>query len=205
MLPRTPRSHWIALLVATFAACAPHALGQVSAGATPAAHQENASQIAEEPDHSNLSNQSGGATRYHFGDDPDGKLGWADPNFDDSSWPVATQGRWPIPAFYSDGFMWVRVRIPVSGSITGPLALRDTQNFGESVNGFVAADEVFVNGVQVGGRGGLPPRTELKTYGHDSVFDLPPGLAVPGKTAVVAFRAWYPPDVRWPDNLGREI
>jgi hypothetical protein len=27
--------------------------------------------------------------RYHFGDDPDGKFGWAAPSFDDSTWPVA--------------------------------------------------------------------------------------------------------------------
>ena len=132
-------------------------------------------------------------------------MGWADPNFDDSSWPVVSQGRWPIPAFYSDGFMWVRVRVPVASSIAGPMAIRDAQNFGASDNGFVVADEVFVNGVLVGSRGGLPPRIELKVYGRDSVFDLPPGLIVPGKTAVVAFRAWYPPDVRWPGNFGSEI
>ena len=27
-----------------------------------------------------------GMWRFHTGDDPDGKLGWADPGFDDSSW-----------------------------------------------------------------------------------------------------------------------
>lgn len=201
MLPRTSRDRWVALLL-MIAGCAPHTRGQVSAGATPATHQEDAGQTAGQ---SNFSNQSDGVTRYHFGDDPDGKLGWADPNFDDSSWPVAQQGHWPIPAFYSDGFMWVRVRIPVSSSIAGPMAIRDTQNFGASDNGFVAADEVFVNDVLVGSRGGLPPRIELKVYGRDSVFELPPHLTVPGKTAVVAFRAWYPPDVRWPGNFGNEI
>jgi hypothetical protein len=194
-----------------FAGCAAHTLGQANAGATPAADAGNASQTAgqsdqsNQSDHSNLSNQSDGAVRYHFGDDPDGHLGWADPNLDDSSWPVAQQGHWPIPTFYSSGFIWVRVRIPVSSSITGPLAIRDTQRYGESINGFVAADQIFVNGVQVGGRGGLPPHIVLKVYGRDSVVDLPPGLNVPGKTAVVAFRAWYPPDVRWPGNLGSEI
>src|SRR5580704_16025878 len=26
--------------------------------------------------------------RFHTGDDPDGKLGWADPDFNDSWWPL---------------------------------------------------------------------------------------------------------------------
>lgn len=195
MLPRIPRNLWIALLV-MFAGCAPHALGEVSAGTTPVVQTENESRTAVSSD---------GAWRYQFGDDPDGKLGWADPNFDDSAWPAATQGRWPIPAFYSSGFIWVRVRIPVPVSVADPLAIRVTEKSDATVNGYVAADEVFVNGVQVGSRGGLPPRVELKVYGRDLVFDLPPGLAVPGKTAVVAFRAWYPPDVRWQGNLGSEI
>jgi hypothetical protein len=203
MLPRIPRNLWIALLV-MFAGCAPRILGEASAGTTPVAHAENASQASA---------QSGSAWRYHFGDDPDGKLGWADPNFDDNSWPVATEGRWPLPAFYSDGFMWVRVRVPVPNGAAGPLAIRVTEKFGATVNGFAAAqvngfataNVVFVNGVLVGSRGSLPPRTELNAYGHDSVFDLPPGLTVPGETAVVAFRVWYPPDARWPGNFGCEI
>src|ERR1700722_14137907 len=142
MLPCTPRNLWVALLV-MFAGCALHALCETSA----VADTGNASQTAGHPGQSDRSDQSLGVWRYHFGDDPDGKLGWADPNFDDSAWPVASQGRWPIPSFSSSGSIWVRVRIPVPGGVTGPMAIRDTQNFGASDNGFVAADEVFVNGV----------------------------------------------------------
>jgi hypothetical protein len=203
MLPRIPRNLWVALMVMS-AGCAPRMQGQVSAATVPVARAENASQT---------DGQSGGDWHYHFGDDPDGKLGWADPNFDDSSWPVAAQGHWPLPAFYSNGFMWVRVLVPVPGGVAGPMAIRDTQKFGATVNGFapaqidsfVAADEVFVNGVPAGVRGAFPPHVELSTYGRDSVFDLPPGLTVPGKIAVISFRVWYPPDVRWPGNLGREV
>jgi hypothetical protein len=216
MLPRTPRNRWVALLViflAVSAGCARHILGEASAGATPAAHAENGSQAAGQSNLSNFSDQSGGAMRYHFGDDPDGKLGWADSSFDDSSWPVASEGRWPFPAFYSSGFVWMRARIPVPGGVAGAMALRDIQKFRSSVYGFastqgdnvIAADEVFVNGVPVGGRGAFPPRVELNIHGRDSVFDLPRGLAIPGKIAVVAFRAWYPPDVRWPGNFGCDI
>jgi hypothetical protein len=43
--------------------------------------------------------------RYHFGDDPEGRLGWANPNFDDSAWPGAKDGSWPMPPIDSDGFV----------------------------------------------------------------------------------------------------
>jgi len=46
--------------------------------------------------------------RYHLGDDLDGKLGWAEPNFDDSTWPIAENGHWPMPPFYSDGIVEAR-------------------------------------------------------------------------------------------------
>jgi len=65
-----------------------------------------------------------GTIRYHFGDDPEGKLGWADPAFDDSAWPVAVEGRVPQPPFASDGFVWIRVCVVVPGGISGPLTLR---------------------------------------------------------------------------------
>jgi len=61
--------------------------------------------------------------RYHFGDDPDGKLGWASPNFDDSSWPIAQVGEIPAPAFYSNGMVWVRARVAASKNATGPLGV----------------------------------------------------------------------------------
>ena len=51
--------------------------------------------------------------RYHFGDDPDGHLGWANPNFDDSAWPVAKDGQWPLPPLDSNGFIWLRYHIPI--------------------------------------------------------------------------------------------
>jgi hypothetical protein len=118
--------------------------------------------------------------RYHFGDD----VQWADPGFDDRAWPVAQQGRWPFPGLTADGFMWVRVRIPVRSNAAGPLAIR-LFNAGDRL-----ADEIFVNGVLVGRQGSFPPHV---VYTRDSVFDLPSGVTTPGAIAVVAFRAWYAP------------
>jgi hypothetical protein len=45
--------------------------------------------------------------RYYFGDDPK----WADPNFDDSSWPVAQNGFVPSRSRDTDRFLWVRIRV----------------------------------------------------------------------------------------------
>ena len=168
MLPRMPRTRWIALLL-IFAACAPRS--QAEAASVPAGQ---AAQV-----------------RYHFGDD----IRWADPNFDDSAWPVAQQGRWPVPPYDTDGFIWVRVRVPTGEAAAGPLALRLRNK------NVLIADEIFVNGVLVGRQGSLPPRTQMSLYARDEVFSLPAGLAAHGSTAVLAFRAWYPAGGR---SLARE-
>ncbi len=136
------------------------------------------------------------AVRYHFGDDPDGKLGWASPNFDDSAWPVAKDGKWPMPAFYSDGFMWVRVRVPLPSETEGPLAIRTAGSLTWERRTLMVADELFVNGRPSGHQGSLPPHVEVVLNGREAVFDLPAGAAQPGTTAVVAYRVWYPPFMR---------
>jgi hypothetical protein len=57
--------------------------------------------------------------RYHFGDDPK----WADPKFDDSSWPVAQNGFVPSRSRDTEHFLWVRIRVAVQGNLNGPVAL----------------------------------------------------------------------------------
>ena len=70
--------------------------------------------------------------------------------FDNSSWPVALHGRWLVPEFNSDDFVWVRILVRAD---TGePLALR-IGNF----NHALIADEVFINGTHIGSFGRLPP------------------------------------------------
>ncbi|MFP5228098.1 MAG: PP2C family protein-serine/threonine phosphatase [Acidobacteriota bacterium] len=139
--------------------------------------------------------QTAAAVRFHFGDDPDGSKGWANPNFDDSSWPVAQQGRWPEPAFESDGFVWVRFQAPVRSDTAEPLALHIA-----SLSHRWSADEVFVNGIRLGNFGKLPPKPFVEALPLDSVFDLPSGLTRPGAVAHVALRIWYPPFERWPSG-----
>ncbi len=131
--------------------------------------------------------------RYHFGDDPNGARGWANPNIDDSSWPAAQQGHWPEPAFDSDGFVWVRMLVPVRSDTAEPLALHIA-----SLSRASMADEVFVNGVRVGSFGSLPPDSFVPGFPLDTVFDLPSGVTHPGAVAHVALRIWYPPFARMP-------
>jgi hypothetical protein len=144
-------------------------------------------------------------TRYHFGDDPDGKLGWANPTFDDSAWPIAENGQWPMPPFFSDGFIWLRFRIPVRGDASGPLAVRSARDRNLDGLPFALADELYVDGVLAGSQGSLPPHVELDIHQLDAVFELPASAAKPGSTAVVALRVWCPPHLRRPGKPAVEI
>lgn len=54
-----------------------------------------------------------GFWRFHTGDDPDGKLGWAKPGFDDSSWKLLRSDRPLAAQGYPDlsGMAWYRFRV----------------------------------------------------------------------------------------------
>jgi hypothetical protein len=129
--------------------------------------------------------------RYHFGDDADGSKGWANADFNDSSWLVAPKDKWPRPPFYSDGFVWVRFRVPVRPDTAEPLALRI-----DTLQHVLIAYEVFINGTRVGGFGRVPPRQVVESFPHEAIVDLPHGLVRPGGVALVTLRAWYPPAAR---------
>jgi hypothetical protein len=131
--------------------------------------------------------------RYQFGGDPNGKLGWADPNFDDSSWPVAKDGAFPAPAFFSDGVVWVRARVTATKDATGPLgfALVDLDH-GTGVI------QVFVNGVLVGQDGRFTPSLAPREAPRELVYGVPASVEAPGKVAVVALRSWSSPSNRSP-------
>ncbi len=124
--------------------------------------------------------------RYHFGDD----TRWADPHFDDSAWPVAQRGLWPIPDFYSDGFVWVRFQVPVRSDLSGALSI------GASDPRLLLSSETFVNGKLVGSFGRVPPRVWVESNPRRTVDALPDGLVDPGSTGQVTLRLWYPPSAR---------
>jgi len=122
--------------------------------------------------------------RYQLGDD----ARWADPDFDDSRWPIAEEGRVPSRSRDRDGFLWVRMRVPVEKGTQAPLAIHLSGLGGEPM-----AWQVYVNGLAVGGQGTFPPNAWPVLLPHSPVMNLPQALSLPGSTAVIAVREWYFP------------
>jgi len=110
------------------------------------------------------------AVRYQFGDDQDGSKRWANVNLDDSSGPVAPKDMWPRPPFYSDGFVWIRFRVPVRTDTMEPLALRVS-----SVRNTLIAYEVFVNSTRVGSFGRVSPRPTAESLPREASLQLAAG------------------------------
>ena len=122
--------------------------------------------------------------RYHFGDN----LRWADPAFDDSSWPVAQNGLVPSRSRDTNRFLWVRIRVPVPSNPNGPLALH-LADLGVQPMTW----QVFVNGQPMGGQGAFPPHADPAGPSVSPVIDLPSSLAPAGSAALVAMREWHAP------------
>ena len=126
--------------------------------------------------------------RFHTGDDPDGKLGWADPGFDDSQWPlIHIDQPWTAQGFQSDsGFAWYRFQLEVPP--------------GHSQLGFYEPKqaicyEIFIDGHRIAQFGGLPPNWSFAA-GDDyvaPVFRIPDEMISTGRTVELALRVWH-----WP-------
>jgi hypothetical protein len=94
--------------------------------------------------------------RFHTGDDPDGQLGWAQPDLDDSNWKmlrsdqhIGVQG---YPGY--SGMAWYRFRVLLPPNHP-PLAL-----FIPEI-GYCASYQVFAGGRLIGQFGGLPPNERV--------------------------------------------
>jgi hypothetical protein len=133
-----------------------------------------------------LPSQRTEALRYHVGDDITGSKNWADPGFNDSSWPEADHGRWAMPPFYSDGIVLVRVRLPVRAEAANYLSLQ------LNPGGDGRVDQIYVNGQALE----IQNSRSEKTARNDSIYDLHSGQTAPGSIATIAFRMSYPPLAR---------
>jgi phosphoserine phosphatase RsbU/P len=122
--------------------------------------------------------------RYQFGDNSR----WADPAFDDSSWPIAQNGLVPSRSRDTNRFLWVRIRVPVPSNLNGPLAL-----YLADLGVQPMTWQVFVNGQPVAGQGTFPPHADPADPPVSPVMSLPSSLAPPGSVAVVALREWHAP------------
>src|ERR1700744_3887686 len=102
-----------------------------------------------------------GLWHFHPGDDPR----WADPAFDDSTWPLLRSDRdWSSQGYnHLAGFAWYRFRVVVPA---------DTPALSLYVPEVMTSYEVYADGVKLGGFGGLPPEAE-PDHPVPQVFPLP--------------------------------
>ena len=125
-----------------------------------------------------------GLWQFHLGDDPDGKLGWARPGFDDSQWERLPANRSWADAGHPGytGFAWYRRQIALDPSDKNPLGLLLPQLEPEA--------EVYWNGVKVGQAGALPPHPV--SYYNQLPVAIP--LPTPPKAAsgTLSIRIWAP-------------
>jgi hypothetical protein len=120
-----------------------------------------------------------GLWHFHLGDDPDGKLGWAQPGFDDSKWErlVADGGDAGHPGY--NGYAWYRRKIALDPADKNPLAL------------YLPAyqvEEVYWNGIKVGGIGTALPHP-VSYYNQPAVAILLPS-PLGADAGTVAIRLW---------------
>jgi serine phosphatase RsbU (regulator of sigma subunit) len=122
-----------------------------------------------------------GLWRFHPGDDPH----WADPNFDDSQWPLisSTKG-WSEQGYKNmSGLAWYRARIviPEGGQ---PLALY--------IPHIDTSYQVFIDGQMIGQFGGMPPHERAYFFLARS-FRFPERAIGHAHAVSIAIRVWH-----WP-------
>jgi hypothetical protein len=123
--------------------------------------------------------------RFHRGDDPDGKLGWALPGLDDSGWALLrSDSPWSEQGYegYS-GFAWYRfkVRLP-----------QDPEPFALCIPRLVSSYQLFADGKLIGESGRLPPHGKY-FYDLDHIFTIPAGPSAPWHVVTFAIRVWHSP------------
>ena len=127
-----------------------------------------------------------GLWRFHTGDDP----GWADPNFDDSNWPVLRSDRsWSVQGYrgYS-GIAWYRFKVVVPADLNELLIY---------VPLMVTSYQLFVDGQQSGQFGGMPPHHKV-IRGGNQVFPIRIEPSRSQRTLTIAFRIW-----QWSEDAGQ--
>lgn len=120
-----------------------------------------------------------GVWRFHPGDDPR----WADPNLDDSTWPLLRSDQpWSEQGYKGlSGFAWYRFAVQTPSPAV-PLALL--------LPSILTSYEVFENGHKIGGFGDMPPHGTFR-FNQRFVYRI---AAVPaGATIHLSIRVWHDP------------
>ena len=122
-----------------------------------------------------------GLWRFHTGDN----LAWADPNFDDSQWPLLRSDQdWDAQGYKGlSGFAWYRF------TIHDP---QGNQSLSLLLTYILTSYRVYADGKLIGGHGYLPP-TLLDVPVDPMAFDLPPSSQSGPRTIHIAIRVWHDP------------
>jgi hypothetical protein len=127
-----------------------------------------------------------GLWRFHTGDNP----AWADPNFDDSNWPLVRSDEvWTkqgYPPF--NGYAWYRFKIDVPGN-GRPVCLLLTR----IVNGY----KIYANGKLIGSAGSAEATRDPVFSSQPEMFPIPASGKGP-QSIQIALRVWaYEPIASW--------
>src|ERR1017187_8967193 len=135
-----------------------------------------------------------GLWRFHTGDDPDGKLGWANPAFDDSSWKLLRSDQpWSDQVYKGYGrFARYRFQLVLPANHP-PLAL--------CIPMLPTSYLVFAGGRLIGKMGGMPPHETVQGGTRNcDVIPIPADVEPRGMPLAIAIRVWHWP--HWAYNPG---
>ncbi|MEM1177072.1 MAG: ATP-binding protein [Acidobacteriota bacterium] len=118
---------------------------------------------------------------------PDDDLDYAEPDFDDRSWPSIS-----LPTGFGrtdaeSSFAWYRRTVEL------PTTLR-RYGLGVTIGKVDSAYVLYADGVELGGVGALPPEPRLN-YDRHGTYALPPSMLEDGEV-VLALRVWKSPVTR---------
>ena len=124
-----------------------------------------------------------GPWRFQVGD----QAQWAEPRFDDGSWPVVD-----VPTGWGrsspEGEMaWYRLSVRVD-----PEAARVPPGLAVLIGNVDSAYEIYAGGRRLGGVGSLPPDPRID-YDRQGLYVLPPEAVAPDGRVVIALRVWKSP------------
>ncbi len=132
-----------------------------------------------------------GPWRFQPGDDPNGTLGWANPAFDDSKWPLLLSDRpWSEQGFKENsGFGWYRFKVflPESHKALGICIPRIHSSY-----------QIFADGKLIEQFGDMPPRRGYLTE-FDHIVPLVPAETNSARMLSIAVRVRQ---IAWFDRVG---
>lgn len=113
---------------------------------------------------------------------------YSDPDYNDSAWAAHTfPGSFIVHALKEknayEGICWIRKSVNLGPEF-------QNSNLGLSLGRIANAEEVFVNGVRIGGMGGFPP-DDFSMWNHPRNYQIPLGVVRPGGKNVIAVRITY--------------